>query len=91
MICWPFFGEQQTNCRYCCKEWGIGMEIEGDVKRDYIEGLVRKLMDGEEGKEMKKKALAWKRLAMEAANGPQGSSFVNLDKMVNQVLLKPRK
>ncbi|KAK9930486.1 hypothetical protein M0R45_027523 [Rubus argutus] len=91
MICWPFFAEQQTNCRYCCKEWGIGMEIEDDVKRDYIEGLVRKLMDGEEGKEMKKKALAWKRLAMEAANGPQGSSFVNLDKMVNQVLLKPRK
>jgi UDP:flavonoid glycosyltransferase YjiC (YdhE family) len=91
MICWPFFGEQQTNCRYCCKEWGIGMEIEDDVKRDYIEGLVRKLMDGEEGKEMKKKALEWKRLAMEAATGPQGSSFVNLDKMVNQVLLKPRK
>ncbi|KAK9930460.1 hypothetical protein M0R45_027497 [Rubus argutus] len=91
MICWPFFGEQQTNCRYCCKEWGIGMEIEGDVKRDYIEGLVRKLMDGEEGKEMKKKALEWKRLAIEAATGPQGSSFVNLDKMVNQVLLSPRK
>ncbi|KAK9930474.1 hypothetical protein M0R45_027511 [Rubus argutus] len=91
MICWPFFAEQQTNCRYICKEWGIGMEIEDDVKRDYIEGLVRKLMDGEEGKEMKKKALEWKKLAMEAATGPQGSSFVNLDKMVNQVLLSPRK
>ncbi|KAL6184725.1 hypothetical protein ACLB2K_046125 [Fragaria x ananassa] len=91
MICWPFFAEQQTNCRFCCKEWGIGMEIEGDPKRDYVEGLVRKLMDGEEGKEMKKKALEWKRLAMEAATGPKGSSFVNLDKMVNQVLLAPRK
>lgn len=40
---------------------------------------------------MKKKALEWKRLAMEAATGPKGSSFVNLDKMVNQVLLAPRK
>ena len=91
MICWPFFAEQQTNCRFCCKEWGIGMEIEGDPKRDYIEGLVRKLMEGEEGKEMKKKALEWKKLAMEAAKGPKGSSFVNLEKMVNQVLLAPRK
>ncbi|PRQ20702.1 putative cyanohydrin beta-glucosyltransferase [Rosa chinensis] len=91
MICWPFFAEQQTNCRYCCKDWGIGMEIEGDPKRDYIEELVRKLMEGEEGKEMKKKALEWKMLAMEAVTGPEGSSFVNLDKMVNQVLLAPRK
>ncbi|GAV92391.1 UDPGT domain-containing protein, partial [Cephalotus follicularis] len=34
MICWPFFADQQTNCRYCCTEWGIGMEINSDVKRD---------------------------------------------------------
>ncbi|XP_008219468.1 PREDICTED: 7-deoxyloganetin glucosyltransferase-like [Prunus mume] len=90
MICWPFFAEQQTNCRFCCKEWGIGMEIEGDVKRNYVEGLVRKLMEGEEGKEMRKKALEWKKLAKEATIGPNGLSFVGLDKLVNQVLLSPR-
>ncbi|MED6194943.1 hypothetical protein PIB30_033356 [Stylosanthes scabra] len=28
MICWPFFAEQQTNCRFCNKEWGNGLEIE---------------------------------------------------------------
>ncbi|KAL5675829.1 hypothetical protein ACJX0J_011960, partial [Zea mays] len=22
MLCWPFFAEQQTNCRYTCAEWG---------------------------------------------------------------------
>ncbi|KAK7824697.1 7-deoxyloganetin glucosyltransferase [Quercus suber] len=27
MISWPFFAEQLTNCRYCCVEWGIGIEI----------------------------------------------------------------
>ncbi|XP_021817337.1 7-deoxyloganetin glucosyltransferase-like [Prunus avium] len=90
MICWPFFAEQQTNCRFCCKEWGIGMEIEGDVKRNYVEGLVRKLMEGEEGKEMRKKALEWKKLAKEATTGPNGLSFVGLDKLVNQMLLSPR-
>ncbi|KAG4954768.1 7-deoxyloganetin glucosyltransferase-like [Glycine soja] len=81
MICWPFFAEQQTNCRFCCKEWGIGLEIE-DVKRDKIESLVRELMDGEKGKEMKKKALQWKELAKSAASGPNGSSFLNLENLV---------
>ncbi|XP_058747749.1 7-deoxyloganetin glucosyltransferase-like [Vicia villosa] len=78
MICWPFFAEQQTNCRFCCHEWGIGLEIE-DAKRDKIEELVRELMDGEKGKEMKEKALRLKELAIDAASGLYGSSFVNLE------------
>nr|BBQ04949.1 UDP-glycosyltransferase [Rosa sp.] len=90
MICWPFFADQQTNCRFCCKEWGVAMEIEGDVKRNCIEDLVRKLIKGEEGKEMRKKAVEWKKLAEEANTAPNGSSFLNLDKMVNQVLLSPK-
>ncbi|KAM3694560.1 hypothetical protein ACJW31_07G067100 [Castanea mollissima] len=40
MISWPFFAEQQTNCRYCCTEWGIGMEIDNNVHRDDVEMLV---------------------------------------------------
>ncbi|XP_061364239.1 7-deoxyloganetin glucosyltransferase-like isoform X1 [Gastrolobium bilobum] len=86
MICWPFFAEQQTNCRFCCNEWGIGMEIE-DVKRDKIESLVKELMDGEKGRVMKEKALEWKTKAKDAASAPDGSSFLNLDNMVRQVLL----
>ncbi|XP_015882224.3 7-deoxyloganetin glucosyltransferase [Ziziphus jujuba] len=85
MLCWPFFAEQQTNCRYCCKDWGIGMEIENDAKRDEIESLVRELMDGEKGKELKKKALEWKKLALEASTSPHGSSFLNLESMVKRV------
>ncbi|EOY15969.1 UDP-glucosyl transferase 85A2 [Theobroma cacao] len=90
MICWPFFAEQQTNCRYSCTKWGIGMEINSDVKRDEVEGLVRELMEGEKGKEMKKKALEWKRKAEEATGSSKGSSYKNLDQMINQVLLSPR-
>ncbi|KAL9289792.1 hypothetical protein ACSQ67_024447 [Phaseolus vulgaris] len=86
MICWPFFAEQQTNCRFCCKEWGIGLEIE-DVKRDKIERLVRELMDGEKGKEMKEKAIQWKDLAVSATSGPHGSSFLNLENMIREVLV----
>ncbi|XP_002513938.2 7-deoxyloganetin glucosyltransferase isoform X1 [Ricinus communis] len=86
MICWPFFAEQQTNCKYTCNEWGIGMEINSDVKRNEVESLVIELMDGDKGKAMKKKAMEWKRIAEEAVS-TKGSSYQNLDNMIKQVLL----
>ncbi|XP_059631961.1 7-deoxyloganetin glucosyltransferase-like [Cornus florida] len=86
MICCPVFADQQTNCLYACSEWGIGMEIDGDVRREKVEKVVRELMDGEEGKKVKKRALEWKRLAEEATR-PRGSSALNLDKLVNEVLM----
>lgn len=87
IICWPFFAEQQTNCRFLCGEWVVGMEIDNDVKQDEVEKLVRELMDGEKGNEMRTKALEWKRKAEEAIE-PGGSSFVNLDKVVKEILLQ---
>ncbi|PRQ52324.1 putative 7-deoxyloganetin glucosyltransferase [Rosa chinensis] len=87
MLCWPFFGDQQTNCFYTCNKWGIGMEITNDVKRDEVAKLVRELMEGEKGKKMKSRVMEWKKLA-EEATAPEGSSFKNLDNLVNQVLLQ---
>ncbi|KAK2966345.1 hypothetical protein RJ640_028504 [Escallonia rubra] len=80
MICWPFYADQQTNCWSCCNKWEIGMEINNDVKSNELEILVRELMVGEKGKEMKRKTMVWKRKAEEA------SSQVNLLAMINQVL-----
>ncbi|KAB1199265.1 UDP-glycosyltransferase 85A2 [Morella rubra] len=90
LISWPFFAEQQTNCRYSCTEWGLGMEIEGDVNRAQIESLVRELMTGVEGRELKQKAAEWKKLAEEATRASTGSSYVNLDKLIDLVLLSAR-
>ncbi|CAN8312928.1 unnamed protein product [Cochlearia groenlandica] len=87
MVCWPFFAEQQTNCKYCCDEWGIGIEIGGDVNREDVEAVVRELMDGEKGKKMREKAEEWRRLAEEATEHEHGSSVVNFDKVVSKVLL----
>ncbi|PQP93400.1 7-deoxyloganetin glucosyltransferase-like [Prunus yedoensis var. nudiflora] len=84
MLCWPFFADQQTNCHYTCKEWGIGMEINNDVKRDDVEKLVRELMEGEKGKKIKNKAMEWKTLAEEATS-LHGSSSTNLDHLANQM------
>ncbi|GMN45350.1 hypothetical protein TIFTF001_014545 [Ficus carica] len=43
-------------------------------------------MDGEKGKEMKKRAMEWKKLADDAI----ALSQLNLDKMIELVLLSPR-
>lgn len=81
MVCWPFSGDQRTNCRQMCKEWEVGMEIGRSVKRDEVEKLVRVLMAGEEGGRMRKKAMEWKKLA-ETAAGPDGSSSLSIEKLL---------
>jgi hypothetical protein len=86
MLCWPFFADQQTNCKYTCDDWGIGMEIDNDANREEVEKIVRELMEGDKGKKMKNKALEWKNLA-EEATGTRGSSSINLNNLVNEVLL----
>ncbi|KAF3605823.1 hypothetical protein DY000_02046173 [Brassica cretica] len=86
MICWPFFAEQPTNCKFCCDEWGVGMEIGGDVKREEVEAVIQELMDGEKGKKLKEKGGKWQRLAKEATEYPSGSSNVSFETLVNKVL-----
>ncbi|XP_023554303.1 7-deoxyloganetin glucosyltransferase-like isoform X2 [Cucurbita pepo subsp. pepo] len=90
MISWPFFAEQLTNCRYCCTEWGIGMEIDSNVKRNEVEEIVRELMDGEKGKKMKENVMNLKIKAEEACNHG-GSAYKNLDKLIDEVLLSNMK
>ncbi|KAL8171715.1 hypothetical protein V2J09_023519 [Rumex salicifolius] len=89
MVSWPFFAEQQTNCWYSCGEWGIGMEIDSEVRRDVVEKQVRELMDGDKGKELKKKALEWKGLADEAIAVGKGESWLNLENLIGHILASP--
>ena len=84
-ICWPFFAEQQTNCRHLCKSWKIGVEINHDVKRDEVTELVVEMMEGEKGKEMRHKCLEWKKKARKATN-LGGSSYNNFQKLIKEVL-----
>ncbi|KAJ4781462.1 Glycosyltransferase [Rhynchospora pubera] len=86
MLSWPFFADQQTNCRYVCTEWGMGMEIDNDVKRKEVESLIREMMDGEKGKDVKRTVVEWKEKAIQATQ-PGGSSFVNLKRLINEILV----
>ncbi|MBA0761027.1 hypothetical protein Gotri_023729 [Gossypium trilobum] len=85
LICWPFFGDQQTNCRYVCTTWGNGMEINPDIKRENVEALVKEMMEGDNGQRIRQKALELKKKA-EAAISLGGSVVTNFDKMINEAL-----
>jgi len=87
MLCWPFFGDQPTNCRFICNKWEIGMEIDTNVKRDEVENLVNELIVGEKGKKMRKKIIEMKKKAEEDTR-PGGCSYMNLEKVIKKVLLK---
>ncbi|KAI9121690.1 hypothetical protein K1719_008723 [Acacia pycnantha] len=87
MACWPFFADQQPNCRYACVEWEIGIEIDNNVKREMVERVINELMEGVKGKEMRHKVLQWQKIAKEAT-APHGSSYINLEKFINEVLIK---
>ncbi|TXG52773.1 hypothetical protein EZV62_021942 [Acer yangbiense] len=87
MLCWPFFADQQTNCWFCQNKWGVGFEIDSNSNRDEIERCVRELMEGEKGKQIKKKVMEWKSSAEKATTAPNGSSHLNLEKIIKEVLL----
>ncbi|KAK9288617.1 hypothetical protein L1049_017077 [Liquidambar formosana] len=88
VMCWPVIGEQPMNCRYVCDVWGIGMRIANDVKRNEVVGLVKEMMVGRKGKEIRQNVMAWKKKAEAAASSIGGSSFDNFDRLINEVLLQ---
>ncbi|XP_031497614.1 7-deoxyloganetin glucosyltransferase-like isoform X1 [Nymphaea colorata] len=85
MLCWPFFAEQTTNCRFTCTEWEMGMEMDSDVRRKEIEGQVREMMEGKKGKEKRRMAKKWKEAAEKAAL-PGGPASVNLERLIKDLL-----
>ncbi|PWA59231.1 UDP-glucuronosyl/UDP-glucosyltransferase [Artemisia annua] len=72
MVCWPDSHDQRVNCIQMCKKWEVGMELEGNVKRVEVEKRVRELMEGIEGKRMKKKVFGMEE------NGGNSNSVINL-------------
>ncbi|KAM0860763.1 hypothetical protein ACQ4PT_046325 [Festuca glaucescens] len=91
MLCWPFFADQQTNTRYACVEWGVGMEVGDDVRREVVEATIREAMGGELGKEMKRKAMEWKEVGLRATTQPGGRSLANFDSLLKDVLTASKK
>ncbi|KAH9318009.1 hypothetical protein KI387_019778, partial [Taxus chinensis] len=80
MLCWPYFIDQFLNCSYVVNEWKVGLELiakrGGLVEKEEIQKAVEKVVGGQEGREMKARAMLLKeraRVSMEE----KGSSSVN--------------
>ncbi|XP_071694018.1 UDP-glycosyltransferase 85C1-like [Rutidosis leptorrhynchoides] len=86
MICWPVSSDQKINCRQICTEWEAGMELERNVNRNEVEKLVKELMEGAKGENIRNKAIEWMKKA-EIATAPNGSSFLSVEKLVNEIIL----
>ena len=87
MLCRPFFADQPTNCRYICNSWEIGIEIDTNVKQEEVSNLINELISGDKGKKMRQKVMELKKKAEETTS-PGGCSLMNLEKVINEVMLK---
>lgn len=84
MICRPFFGDQFWNVKYISKVWKIGMELEGEIERENVERIVREVMVGEEGGEMRKRALELKD-EVELCYKEGGTTYTYINQLVDLI------
>ncbi|CAO2178367.1 unnamed protein product [Urochloa humidicola] len=70
MLCWPLAAEQKMNKVFVTDGMGIGVEMDGYkagfIKAEEIEAKVRLLLECEEGRELRKRAIKLKKQAEEA-------------------------
>jgi hypothetical protein len=87
MICWPGFADQYINCRYACEEWGIGLRLDEQLRREQVASHIEELMGGAaKAQDMRRCAAKWK-AAAEAATAPGGSSYDSLVDLVEELRL----
>eukprot|EP01018_Ginkgo_biloba_P035981 Gb_19140 [translate_table: standard] len=88
MIGWPEFADQYQNCRFAKEIWKIGMDFDHEenmfVKKEEVEKVVRAVMQGSEGNELRKSAVELKVDSTKAVT-EGGSSFRNIDKFVEDM------
>uniref|UniRef100_A0A0E0E9H6 UDP-glycosyltransferases domain-containing protein n=1 Tax=Oryza meridionalis TaxID=40149 RepID=A0A0E0E9H6_9ORYZ len=84
MLSRPIFGDQLVTARYVQETWQIGFRVEGKLERGKIEEAIRRLMEGEEGAEVKQRADEFKKkILICLKNG--GSTQQAIDKLVDHM------
>ncbi|XP_047322662.1 UDP-glycosyltransferase 90A1-like [Impatiens glandulifera] len=89
ILAWPMMAEQHLNARFITDEIGVGIRVEtcdgsvrGVVKWKGLEKMVRELMEGEKGKEVRKKVEEVGVAAMKAVADGGGSSWQALNDLI---------
>lgn len=60
MLCSPCFGDQKVNARYLSYIWRVGIQLENGLEKEEIENGIRRLMVGEETREMRERTKNFK-------------------------------
>ncbi|GLJ49855.1 hypothetical protein SUGI_1059400 [Cryptomeria japonica] len=80
IVAWPVRAEQKTNAFFLVKEIGLGIEPEWgpnwSVGKDEVERAVRELMEGEEGRKVRMRAVELKESVKKAVAA--GGSSMNV-------------
>ncbi|KAG5582786.1 hypothetical protein H5410_053413 [Solanum commersonii] len=87
LICRPFVADQPVTARYLSQIYKVGFELEV-IERTVIEKTVRKLMLGEEGKDLKKRVVDMKQNIV-AGMQIDGTSHKNLNDLVDFISALP--
>ncbi|XP_040382367.1 DIMBOA UDP-glucosyltransferase BX8-like [Oryza brachyantha] len=89
MLLRPCFGDQPGNARYAEHVWRVGLTLDtdggGELERGKVESAIRRLMEGEDGAGMRRRAGELKSGAAECI-AMAGSSCLSIDKLVNHIL-----
>lgn len=89
MVAIPQWTDQGTNAKFVEDVWRVGVRVskdeDGTIARGEIERCVREVMEGEGGKEIKRNAEKWRKLAKEAVD-EGGSSDRNINDFVGKLV-----
>lgn len=96
IVAWPLMAEQPMNAKFVVEEMEIGLRVEtcdgslnGFVKSEELEKRVRELMEGEKGKEMRKKVKEIGDAAKKAVEDG-GSSWQSMNELIEELAsIKP--
>ncbi|GMN42485.1 hypothetical protein TIFTF001_011687 [Ficus carica] len=87
ILAWPMMAEQPMNARMVEEEMKVGLRVErncdGFVEREEVKKKVKELMEGDTGKEVRKKVKEVADMARKAME-EGGSSWLALDSLINE-------
>ncbi|KAK3183541.1 hypothetical protein Dsin_030827 [Dipteronia sinensis] len=92
ILAWPMMAEQPLNARMVVEEIKIGLRVEtcngsvrGFVKKEGLEKMVKELMEGNKGKEVRKKVKQYAQMANKAMEEDTGSSWRSLNMLMSEI------
>nr|A0A2Z5CV93.1 RecName: Full=Myricetin 3-O-rhamnoside 1,2-glucosyltransferase UGT709G2; AltName: Full=UDP-glucosyltransferase 2; Short=CcUGT2 [Crocosmia x crocosmiiflora]AXB26716.1 myricetin-3O-rhamnoside 1,2-glucosyltransferase [Crocosmia x crocosmiiflora] len=84
MICWPFFADQLINSRFVSEVWKIALDMKDLCGRSYVERMVKEVMSGEKGKELRKSICEMADMVKKSAE-EGGSSYTNFKELIGHI------